>query len=210
MMTCCSKTICKGCDHANQKREIVAGLMPRCAFCREPMADSDEEVEKRLMERVKKNDPVAMTAKGKTHYGEEDFGKALEYYAKAAELGGAEAHGCLATLYLEGKGVEEDDEKAVYHLEQAAIAGHPSARGLLARYEEEFGRYDRAAKHYIIAANLGCNDSLQYVKRLFAAGIVSKEDYAAALRAYQAAVDATKSAERDEAEAFERDGISIF
>ena len=33
-------------------------------------------------------------------------------------------------------------------------------------------------------------------------GIVSKDEYAAALREYQAAVNETKSPERDEAEAF--------
>ena len=54
-------------------------------------------------------------------------------------------------------------------------------------------------KHYIIAANLGCDTSLQQVKALFVDGIVSKEEYAAALRGYQTAVDATKSDGRDKA-----------
>jgi DNA-binding GntR family transcriptional regulator len=36
----------------------------------------------------------------------------------------------------------------------------------------------------------------------FVDGIVSKEDYAAALRGHQAAVDATKSKQRDAAEEF--------
>ena len=63
------------------------------------------------------------------------------------------------------------------------------------------GRVDRSAKHAIIGANLGCNDNLKYVKNMLGLGIVSKEDYGAALRAYQAAVDATKSVERDAADA---------
>ena len=40
LMVCCSKFICDGCNYANQRREIEAGLYPRCAFCREPMPKS--------------------------------------------------------------------------------------------------------------------------------------------------------------------------
>jgi TPR repeat protein len=44
------------------------------------------------MERVKKNDPVAMTNVGKKRYREGNYEKALEYFTKAAELGDANAH----------------------------------------------------------------------------------------------------------------------
>jgi tetratricopeptide (TPR) repeat protein len=201
MNECCSKVICKGCFYANAKREREQGLQERCAFCREPISESEKEYNKRVMNRIKKKDPVAMTAMGKEHYAKGDFGRALDYYTKAAELGDANAHACLGSLYRNGKGVEKVFKKAVYHLEQAAIGGHPGSRGLLAAHEMENGRLDRAAQHFIIAANLGCDTSLQYVKDLFVQGVVSKEEHAAALRGHQAAVDAMKSAERDEAEA---------
>ncbi len=45
-----------------------------------------------------------------------------------------------------------------------------------------------------------CSFELNMIKDLFVKGIVSKEDYDAALRGHQAAVDATKSPEREEAE----------
>jgi hypothetical protein len=201
LATCCSKYICMGCDYANVKREREQGLEHRCPFCREPISNSQEEHRKRLMERVKKNDPVAMAQMGKKHYGEGDYGKALEYWTKAAELGDANAHFCLATLYYEGKGVEKDMKKAVYHYEQAAIGGHPNARSILANYEMKNGRFKRAAKHLIIAANLGHDASVKLIKDFFVKGIVSKEEYAAALRSYQAAVNETKSDEREKAEA---------
>ena len=57
-------------------------------------------------------------------------------------------------------------------------------------------------KHLIIAANLGCDEALKKVKEGFVAGLVSKEDYAVALRGHQAAVDATKSQQREAAYAF--------
>jgi hypothetical protein len=197
MMRCCCKHICSGCFYANKKREREGGLEPRCVYCREPLPESDEEGDKRIMKRIKKyNDPVAMRSMGKTHHKEGEDEKSLEYWTKAAELGDMEAHACLGTSYYFGEGIEKDEKKAVYHWEQAAIGGQPHARALLANHEKMNGRMEKAAKHFIIAANLGHDDSLQEVKRLFMQGIVSKEEYAAALRAHQAAVDATKSAER--------------
>ena len=104
-------------------------------------------------------------------------------------------------MYKEGEGVVKDKQKELYHLEEAAIKGHPQARFKLAHYETMINcRPDRAVKHWIIAANLGHDVSLQALKAGYATGFVSKEDFAAALRAHKAAVDATKSPQRDEAE----------
>jgi hypothetical protein len=201
LMECCCKIICNGCEFANTKREREQELEHRCAFCREPDATSQEEYNKRVMNRIKKNDPAAMTQTGKKRYLGGDCEEALEYFMKAAELGDAAAHACLGNFYFEGNGVEKDMKKAVYHWEQAAIGGHPFSRYNLADHELRNGRLGRAVKHLIINANLGHDKSLQWIKDLFVEGIASKEEYASALRGYQAAVDATKSAEREKAEA---------
>src|SRR6056300_1352923 len=92
LMECCSKIICVGCAYANQVREIEEGLEKRCAFCREPVAKSQEEFYKNIMKRVKKNDPAAMCQMGKILDQEGDYKSAFEYYIKAAELGDADAH----------------------------------------------------------------------------------------------------------------------
>ena len=200
MMTCCSKSICMGCHIANQMREFEAGLEPRCAFCREPMAQSMEENDKRTMKRIKKNCPVAMREEGKMRRDKGDYESAFEYFTKAAALGNAEAHFSLSIMYLKGLGVDRDKKKAIYHWEEAAIAGHPNARHNLGYEEAKNGRFERAKKHWIIAANLGYHDSLDNLQGLYAYGDASKEEYANALRAYQAAVDATKSSDREKAE----------
>eukprot|EP00985_Skeletonema_marinoi_P009052 scaffold4148_cov170-Skeletonema_marinoi.AAC.4 len=101
----------------------------------------------------------------------------------------------------EGEVVEKDEKKGLYYLEEAAIAGHPDARYNLGCDEGINQRYERAAKHFIIAANLGHDKSVQVLKESYAAGKVSKEDFAATLRAHQAAVDATKSPQREAANA---------
>ena len=64
------------------------------------------------------------------------------------------------------------------------------------------GLYDRAAKHFIIAAKLGCDDSLNALKTMYKSGDVSKEDFTAALRGYQTAIEATKSPQRKEYEKY--------
>jgi len=85
-------------------------------------------------------------------------------------------------------------------LTEAAISGHPEARHNLACYEGRNDRIDRAVKHLIIAANLGDDDSMQKLKVCYLNGEFSKEGFAAALRAHQAAVDATKCPQREAAE----------
>jgi len=47
--SCCSKSICDGCVVAHQK----SGGGHSCPFCREPMPDDDEEIEKRMRKRIK-------------------------------------------------------------------------------------------------------------------------------------------------------------
>jgi tetratricopeptide (TPR) repeat protein len=209
MSGCCSNMICNGCDFANTKRENEAGLKRRCAFCREPVPESEEEYDKNVMERIKKNDPVALREEGIRDCNVGDYKTAIKYLTKAAELGDAIAHFYLSCSYRDGEGVNKDAEKEFHHMEQAAIGGHPIARHNLGCMEAELagwsGRYERAKKHFIIAASLGFEDSLKNVKDLYAHGDASKEDYAAALCAYQAATEEAKSAEREAAEAYYKD-----
>ncbi len=209
MQTCCSKWICLGCEYANQLREEEEGLEERCLFCREPSPETDEEVNKNLMERVKANDPVGLFQMGSVSDNKGDCEKAFQYWTKAAELGYAIAHFNLSTLYQKGQGVEKNEKKEVYHLEEAAIGGHPGARHNLGCHEGNAGRHDRAMRHWVIAAKQGRDDALENVKYGFTKGLVSKEEYEAALRGHQAAVDATKSEQREKAEEYNNHNQSL-
>eukprot|EP00984_Skeletonema_dohrnii_P019133 scaffold9083_cov74-Skeletonema_dohrnii-CCMP3373.AAC.1 len=200
MMSCCSKLICKGCVYSNDIRIVEEKLEQTCPFCRHPDPESKDEGEKNVMKRVKANDPDAMLQLGVRRYEVGDYDDAFAYAKKAADLGHAGAHFLQAIFYHEGQGVEKDEKKEVYHLEQAAIGGHPIARYNLGFEEEKNGRMDRAIKHWIIAATLGHDDSLDALKDGFRGGLVTKDDFASALRAHQAALDATKSPQREAAE----------
>ena len=207
LMSCCSQKICIGCNFANKKREFEAGLEQRCAFCREPVLKSKEEHNKRCMKRIKKNDPAALCTIGKECCEKGDYKTALEYFTKAAKLGDTRAYYELSCMYYNGRGVEKNTKMYTYYSEQAAIAGHHLARHNLGCIEASVGRHERAKKHFIIAANLGYQGSLNNLKRLYADGHATKEDYADALRAYQAALGETKSAEREKAEEAIKNGL---
>eukprot|EP00984_Skeletonema_dohrnii_P034629 scaffold33613_cov159-Skeletonema_dohrnii-CCMP3373.AAC.3 len=199
---CCSKVICNGCDHANMVQEEEGKLNFKCPFCRKPTAETDEEFDKQNMKRIEANDPVAMTQRGGDQYDKGDYQSALTYFTKAAELGYVEAHFELSHLYRDGHGVEKDEGKETFHLEEAAIGGHPDARYNLGIGEWNNGKTERAVKHWIIAATQGDDDSIKMLMEGFKEGVVSKDDLAAALRAHHAAVDATKSPQREAAEEY--------
>ena len=109
MKSCCSKLICKGCDHENTRRELEEESLGRIRYMN-------------LMRRIEANDPLAMYQMGTYGYN------AFQYYTKAAELGNVGAHDQFSIMYLHGKGVEINEKKEVYHLEQASIGGHLRSR----------------------------------------------------------------------------------
>jgi tetratricopeptide (TPR) repeat protein len=163
------------------------------------MPKNREEIDKNFMKRIKANDPAASSEMGRKQCREGDYEGAFQYWTKAAELGDLDAHYQLSCLYRDGKGVEKNEKKEVYHLEEAAIGGDPEARYNLGCHEGNRGRVDRAVKHFIISAIQGHDNALEAVKKDFTMGFVRKEDLEAALRGHQAAVDATKSQQREEA-----------
>ncbi len=204
---CCSTYICKGCIYANyisNKHDMMKAFS--CPFCRTPASDEAEN-KKRLMKRIKANDPAALSVMGaklfNNDYHEGDYDKAVEYLVRAAGLGDADANYILGVIYRdgnEGKGVEKDVEKGVHHLEKAAIGGHIRARHLLACIEGCNGKSGRSLKHYIINSCLGCEKSMKGVWAGFKDGKITKENLEVILRIHKAAIDETKSAERDAGE----------
>eukprot|EP00985_Skeletonema_marinoi_P013076 scaffold6442_cov73-Skeletonema_marinoi.AAC.18 len=156
VQSCCSKMICDGCSYANARRETKK--RQTCPFCRHPVPRSKEEIDKNNNKRVAANDPIALMQMGMEYHHKGENEAAVDHLTKAAELGF-------------GLGVEEDEKKALYHYEEAAIG----------------------------AANLGHDHSIKVLKMFYSGGRISKDQFASTLRAYQAAVDATKSPQREAA-----------
>ena len=203
---CCCKKTCNGCVYANfiSNMNMKEKSYPSCPFCRESgksLATEDPN-HKKTMKRVKANDPVALRYMGCIRRDEGNYNKAVDYYKKAIDFGDLVAHFYLGCMYKKGQCVEKDEEKAAYHYEKAAIGGHMDARHRLACMEGRNGNIKRMVKHFIIGAKLGHKESMNKLWGEFKYGTITKEELDAVLRAHQAAVDATKSSQRDEAAAF--------
>ena len=212
---CCGKNICDGCDCTvifedmgkGKKKEDI-GL---CPFCRTPTVSGEETVERitKLMEKGNAeahNQFAGFYADGR--FGlPQDAAKANELYLKAGELGCAEAYYNLANHYYYGDGVDVDKKKAKHFYERAVMGGDVGARHNLGIMEGLAGNTKRAMKHLLIAAKSGFIDSLEKVKEGFKAGMVTKDEYAQALRAYHERQLEMKSEGRDKAvEYLERTG----
>ena len=201
--TCCGKRICSGCIHAVQIRDGGVGL---CPFCRTPAPTAEEEMIERY-NRMQLDDAEAMYEMGSFYhdgmYGfPQDYAKALELWHKAVDLGYAPSYYGIGVAYDLGNGVERDKKKAEYYYELAAMGGDATARHNIGHLECNAGNYDRALKHFMLAVGGGEKESLSTIKEMFVNGDATKDDYAKALRAYQAHLVEIKSAQRDEAAAF--------
>ena len=76
--------------------------------------------------------------------------------------------------------------------------------------EVSLGNKDRALKHYMIAARDGSKKSLENIKSLYSNGHATKDDYATALRDYQAYLDEIRSDQRDEAAAYDVEDYGYY
>ena len=131
----------------------------------------------------------------------QDIEKAHELLLKAGELGCTEGYCNLGNSYFNGRGVELDKKKAEYYWDLAAMAGNAVASHNLGCMEAAAGNEHRACKHFILAAKAGYKKSLDAVKIGFMKGLVTKDEYANTLHAYQERQDEMKSDTRDKARA---------
>ncbi len=199
LQSCCSKVICKGCRRAIRLHEASKKTRHKCPLCRQPEPRSNRELNMNSMKRVAVNDRVAIQERGKKGYYDGHYKDAFKYWTEAAELGDVDSIYLLSLLYRDGLGVEKNEEKEWHQLEEAAIAGHVGARFTLAHNERmRRGNTERAVKHLIIAANLGCNYSIKALEQCHENGEVCKDQFTATLHAHEAAVDEMKSPQREE------------
>ena len=202
-MSCCGKTICRGCCHADvydNLGNIIIGK--KCPFCRTPPSTSNEEIIDRLKKCMEVGDSHAFSIMGNAYLRglnglPQDRAKAVELWRKAGKHG----YNNLGTAYYNGDGVERDEKMAKHYFELAAMDGDSYARYNLGANEYNAGNYDRALKHYMIAVRGGHTDSVKYIQRMYKDGQVTKDQYANALRSHQTYLNEIKSDQRDKAAA---------
>ena len=129
-----------------------------------------------------------------------DWAKASELWLKSGELGCADAYQKLGFLFFCNEGVvETDNKKAKHYVELAAMNGNVDARHCLGLLEQQVGSYQRAMKHYKLAARAGLPESLDRIKDGFMEGVVSKGEFEQTLRTFHECQTEMKSELRDAA-----------
>ena len=107
--------------------------------------------------------------------------KAIDWYNKVANQGNAEAQYRLGKMYLEGRGIRQDDKQAAHWFEKSAEKDHPQAQYQLGNmYYEGKGveqDYEKAFSYCMQAAKHGLADGQNSVGVMYLYGQGTKQDY---------------------------------
>jgi TPR repeat protein len=169
---CCGKSICRGCSYSFNQ----TGNNEKCPFCNaERTSNPTFEIEQ-MTNRAEANDAGAIWTLASCYYFgrgglQQDHTMAMELFTRAAELGDSMAHFNLGFIYREGG----DLKKSKLHLETAAMAGSEMARCSIGSIEFKSGNIERAIKHWTIAASAGYYSAMNFLRKFFEGGLVSRE-----------------------------------
>jgi hypothetical protein len=189
---CCSKSICRGCIHSFRK----TGNDDKCPFCNSDRAGkTDQDIGEETRKRVAANDPISICMLADSYHNglngfQQDHAKAIELYARAANLGCKKAHNNLAGIYHEGGYLK----KATFHFEAAAMAGHEVARCIVGHME---GKSGNIIKHWTIGASAGHYIAMHHLIKAFEQGVISRESIDSTLAAYNDSCAEMRSEARD-------------
>jgi TPR repeat protein len=150
------------------------------------------------MKRVEANDAASICMLAYYNYKgingfHQDRTKAMELYAKAADLGCSKAYSHLGNHYHEVGNLK----KAKFHFEAAAMAGHGTARYNLGCLEYDSGNKERAVNHWTIAVSSGHYDAMHNLRISFDQGGVCRESIGSTLIAYNNSCAEVRSEARE-------------
>ena len=203
---CCGKLICAGCDGQTMGTKDKPDT---CPFCREPRATSSDVIIRQIEARALKNDVVALNNLGgfftKGEHGfPKDYLKALDCYIRAVELGSPEACTSIGGCYKKGTGVAVNKKRAALFERVGALRGSITARHNIGLAEYKSGNHEIGIRHWKIAAEGGCQPSLDPLKKIYNADgkipgkeFISKECMDSLYRVCHDAQEEVKSEERE-------------
>lgn len=143
----------KAADLGLMKAQTTLGMLYMSGF--EGHEQNYAISEKYLTMAAERGFPKAQVALSYLYIGMEEYGKALMWSRKAAELEN-EAYSVLGQIYLEGLGVDKNEKEGLKYYEKAANGGDADAQNIVGNLfsNKNFGWYnlDNAFKYYQMAA----------------------------------------------------------
>ncbi|MCL2797659.1 MAG: sel1 repeat family protein [Firmicutes bacterium] len=101
--------------------KMISEYAKECIGCGYPMSSI-------IKEKNAQENAEALYELGEEHYDKKNYSKAVEFFAKAANLGDADAQYSLGFCYYHGEGVEEDEEEAFKWFLNSAKQNHASSQ----------------------------------------------------------------------------------
>ena len=200
---CCGKTICGGCNLQHLMKSNEQAVRPTCAFCREPIPQSEEGYLAQLGKRVELKDPGALYDMAIIYgYGERGFPvdqtKCIDLLRESADLGFPNAQHTLGSFHKDGlMGLQQNVEEGLKYLEAAAEVGYVYALHNLGNAEERRSNYVAAMRHWRLSASGGSKLTTNKLIRYFEHGLLHHDDLAETLRAFYRSRAELRSADRD-------------
>ena len=208
---CCGNVICMGCIYKHLITDARKGESEiaehKCAFCRQQTLSGQRRI-KAMKKLMKNNNPdVYLQMAFKYKFGEDGViqsdTRTLEMRIRAAELGNANAFAGIGLCYREGTALEEDMSKSIEFYEVGAKKGSLTAHRYLSWFHHKNGNLDMGYGHVRVLASAGCKESMDLLMKVYKNELLSKEDLAQTLRAFQASRDEMNSKDRDNARLLE-------
>ena len=207
--TCCGKIVCGGCDFQHQSKNREENVkraqkkqprvQPTCAFCREPVPDTNEEVLARQLKRVELKDPHALCNLA-VNYRDGgpgvpvDQAKCIDLLRQSAGLGCQDAQYQLGSYHNSGEmGLEQNKEEVMKYWKKAAEGGHVHARHNVGILNLREGDHVAAMRHLRLSASGGYQQSMCRLINRFDDGLLHHADLAETIQAYYLARDEMKS-----------------
>ena len=205
---CCGKTICGGCSFQHQMKSVEQAaergqtlVSPACAFCRKPIAQSDEELLARGYKRIQLKDPNAtLSLAMKCGFGLHGLSDLfIDLIREAADLGFPPAQYQLGCYHDYGSmGLEQNEKEGRKYYEKAVEGGHILSLHNLGCILNASGNHVAAMRHWRLAASGGSTCSMDDLIECFEEGFLHHSDLAATMQVMYRSRAEMKSDHRDQ------------
>ena len=220
-MSCCGQTACNACmielhisspvnedcRFCRTDEQQCQFCKTKCPFCRTPFSSNDMEETDKLLARIEKGDTEAMVHMSIRYmFGdkaeEKDEKKSLELLHRAVDLGGADACVTVGLVY-KGSHFQRDYKKAEQLFTQSANAGSATGAYQLGEFYATIKKNTSENVYYFrLSAALGYDRAMKVLTTMYTTSgnirkILTKEEFEATLRSFQAAQNEMKSEARE-------------